>query len=43
VFTNLMSGEGLEKVVAWLEHQRAHGLTASGTPARSTHEHHHHH
>jgi urease accessory protein len=43
VFTNLMSGEGLGTVIAWLEHQRSHGLTASGTPTHSAHEHHHHH
>jgi urease accessory protein len=45
VFTNLMSGAGLNDVLAWLAAQRAKGLTASGTPA--THEHgghsHHHH
>src|SRR5579871_2634577 len=43
VFTNLMSGEGLDKVIAWLEEQRANGLTASGTPSHSAHDHHHHH
>src|SRR6202166_943513 len=43
VFTNLMSGAGLEDVVSWLEGQRAHGLTASGGPVAGTHQHHHHH
>jgi urease accessory protein len=45
VFTNLMTGAGLDDVVAWLEQQRARGLTVSGTPAShhaGEHGHHHH-
>jgi urease accessory protein len=44
VFTNLMSESGLDEVIAWIEAQRARGLTASGKPARHEHgEHTHHH
>ena len=44
VFTNLMSGEGLDRVVQWLEEQRARGLTAPGKPRAersARHDHHH--
>ena len=43
VFTNLMSGAGLEDVLAWLEDQRSQGLTASGKPVPGKHQHHNHH
>ena len=43
VFTDLKSGNGLDKVIAWLEEQRAKGLTASGRPAVKEHGHSHSH
>jgi urease accessory protein len=39
VFTNLKTGEGLARVVDWLEGQRARGLTASGRPLAAPHSH----
>jgi urease accessory protein len=41
VFTNLKTGEGLDRVIDWLQAQRAHGLTASGRPPILPHTHSH--
>lgn len=41
VFTNLKTGEGLDRVIGWLEERRAGGLTASGRPAVTAHSHSH--
>jgi urease accessory protein len=41
VFTNLKTGEGLDRVMAWLEEQRSRGLTASGRPPIVPHSHSH--
>ena len=41
VFTNLKTGEGLDRVIAWLEEQRSLGLTASGRPPIIPHSHSH--
>lgn len=43
LFTNLMSGAGLDDVIAWMEAKRAAGLTAAGTPTAHGHGHHHSH
>jgi urease accessory protein len=41
VFTNLKTGEGLDRVIDWLQEQRAKGLTASGRPPIIPHSHSH--
>ena len=41
VFTNLKTGEGLDRVIEWLTQQRALGLTASGRPTKKVHSHAH--
>ncbi len=41
VFTNLKTGEGLDRVIDWLNEQRSRGLTASGRPAIMPHSHTH--
>jgi len=41
VFTNLKADAGLDKVIAWIEEQRAKGLTASGRPPIIPHSHTH--
>ena len=41
VFTNLKTGEGLDRVLDWLQEQRLRGLTASGRPATIPHSHSH--
>jgi hypothetical protein len=41
VFTNLKTGEGLDRVIDWLQVQRSGGLTASGRPPIIPHSHSH--
>ena len=45
IFTNLKNGTGLDQVIAWLDAQRANGLTAPDLPpaGRKGHSHHHSH
>ena len=42
-FTNMKTGEGLNRVMEWLEGRRAGGLTASGRPLPSDNPHEHVH
>ena len=41
VFTNLKTGEGLDRVIDWLNEQRSRGLIASGRPPVIPHSHSH--
>jgi urease accessory protein len=41
VFANMKTGEGVPEIVAWLNAERAKGLTASGTPPFTPHSHSH--
>lgn len=41
IFTNMKTGQGLAEVVAWLNTERAKGLTASGRPPVIPHSHSH--
>jgi urease accessory protein len=43
VFTNMKTGEGLDRVLAWLEEQIAKGLTAPARPEKRSHSHSHVH
>lgn len=43
IFSNMKSGDGLAEIIDWLNQKRAGGLTASGTPSRTSHSHSHDH